>query len=181
MSGSTTGTVRIIEYAPRHRDHFRALNLAWITEHFEIEEPDRWQLDHPESHILGQGGHIFIAESDDEVGWNLCAAPRAGWFVLAREDGRCPTRPRARDRPLARRGGDSEGEGARRASSRAAVEHRARAGDSTLPLARIRRGPTAAHRPSPREHQDGAGARSSGDAVDLAQARGARSAGRLAA
>ena len=67
MSASTPGAVRIVEYEPRHRDPFRALNLAWITEYFAIEEPDRWQLDHPESHIVGRGGHIFIAESDDEV------------------------------------------------------------------------------------------------------------------
>ena len=99
MSGSTTGTVRIIEYEPRHRDHFRALNLAWITEHFEIEEPDRWQLDHPESHILGQGGHIFIAESDDDV-VGTCALLREqdGSFWLAK----MAVAPRVRGRGIGR-------------------------------------------------------------------------------
>lgn len=85
MSGLTTGAVRIVDYEPRHRDHFRALNLAWITEYFAVEEPDRWQLDDPESHILRNGGHIFMAESDGEV-LGTCALIREwdGSFELAK-------------------------------------------------------------------------------------------------
>ena len=99
MNAPTARSTRIIVYEPRHRDRFRALNLAWITEYFEIEEPDRWQLDHPESHILGQGGHIFIAESDDEV-VGTCALLREpdGSFWLAK----MAVAPQARGRGIGR-------------------------------------------------------------------------------
>ena len=85
MSAPVSGAVRIVDYEPRHRDHFRALNLAWITEYFAVEEPDRWQLDDPESHILRGGGHIFMAESGDEV-LGTCAliSEPDGSFELAK-------------------------------------------------------------------------------------------------
>ena len=59
--------VRVIPYAPRHRERFRELNLAWITEYFRVEEADRRALDDPEGYILGHGGHIFIAEAEQRV------------------------------------------------------------------------------------------------------------------
>jgi len=59
--------VRIVDYLPRHRERFRELNLAWITEHFRVEEADRRALDDPEGYILAHGGHIFIAESEGRI------------------------------------------------------------------------------------------------------------------
>ena len=59
--------VRIVAYSPRHRERFRELNLAWITEHFRVEDADRRALGDPEGYILGHGGHIFIAEAEGEV------------------------------------------------------------------------------------------------------------------
>ena len=59
--------VTIVPYAPRHRERFRELNLAWIMEHFRVEDADRRALDDPEGYILGHGGHIFIAEAGGRV------------------------------------------------------------------------------------------------------------------
>jgi len=59
--------VRIVPYSPRHRERFRELNLAWITEHFRVEEADRRALDDPEGYILGHGGYIFMAEVEGRI------------------------------------------------------------------------------------------------------------------
>ena len=59
--------VRIVPYAPRHRERFRELNLAWITEHFRVEEADRRALDDPDGYILGHGGCIFMAEVEGRI------------------------------------------------------------------------------------------------------------------
>ncbi len=57
-------SVRVVSFDPERADHreaFSALNLAWIEKLFELEEPDRQQLFHPES-ILAHGGTILMAE-----------------------------------------------------------------------------------------------------------------------
>jgi GNAT superfamily N-acetyltransferase len=59
--------VRIVPYSSRHRERFRELNLAWITEHFRVEEADRRALDDPEGYILGHGGCIFMAEVEGRI------------------------------------------------------------------------------------------------------------------
>jgi ribosomal protein S18 acetylase RimI-like enzyme len=77
--------LRIVDYSPAHRVPFRDLNLAWITEHFRVEEADRRALDDPEGHILGYGGRILIAELDGIV-VGACALLRNpdGSFELAK-------------------------------------------------------------------------------------------------
>ena len=44
--------VCVVDYASHHHESFRALNLAWITEYFVVEDADRKALDDPESNIL---------------------------------------------------------------------------------------------------------------------------------
>lgn len=61
------GEVSIIDFAPRHAEAFRALNLAWIRQHWEPEPADFQALDHPREYILEPGGHITMAELDGEV------------------------------------------------------------------------------------------------------------------
>ena len=61
-----TGAVRIVDYEPRHRDAFRALNLEWIERFFVVEDADRVVLDDPEGTILRGGGHILLAEIDGQ-------------------------------------------------------------------------------------------------------------------
>jgi GNAT superfamily N-acetyltransferase len=75
----------IVDYEPRHHEPFRRLNLEWISEYFEVEEPDRLALDDPEHHILDPGGCILIAEQAGEV-VGTCALLRApdGSFELAK-------------------------------------------------------------------------------------------------
>jgi GNAT superfamily N-acetyltransferase len=68
---SDRAAVRIVAFSPAngaHREGFRDLNLAWIERHFVVEARDRYELDDPEQHILGAGGHVFIAEADSDAG-----------------------------------------------------------------------------------------------------------------
>ena len=77
--------VQVVPYAPRHRERFRELNLAWITEYFRVEDADRRALDDPEGYILGHGGHIFIAEAGDRVVGGCALLHNAdGSFELAK-------------------------------------------------------------------------------------------------
>lgn len=77
---------RVVAYEPRHRDRFRALNLAWITEHFRVEDADRRALDDPEGYILGHGGEILVAEAPGGAVHGVCALLRNpdGSFELAK-------------------------------------------------------------------------------------------------
>lgn len=59
--------VRVVDFEPRHREHFIALNLEWITQYFEVEDADREVLDDPQATIIAKGGHIVMAENDSEV------------------------------------------------------------------------------------------------------------------
>lgn len=68
---------RVVEYEERHRDAFRALNLAWITQYFAVEDSDRKALDNPEAGILENGGCILMAEDGDAI---------LGCVALIRED-----------------------------------------------------------------------------------------------
>ena len=75
----------VVDYEPRHRDAFRALNIEWIERYFVLEDVDRQVLDDPEGTILGDGGCIFMAEDAGEcVG--SCALIRMddGAFELAK-------------------------------------------------------------------------------------------------
>lgn len=68
---------RIIDFAPQHADAFRALNLAWIRQHWEPEEADFKALDHPREYILEPGGYIAMAELDGEI-VGTCALLKMG-------------------------------------------------------------------------------------------------------
>ena len=54
----------ILDFEPRHAPAWKALNEAWITKYFTLEEADRIVLDDPEGKVLAKGGHIFIGELD---------------------------------------------------------------------------------------------------------------------
>lgn len=53
--------IEIIPYEDSHQPLFRALNEAWITTHWRMEEADYKALDHPREYILDRGGEILIA------------------------------------------------------------------------------------------------------------------------
>ena len=71
--------VTIEDFRSEHRDAFKALNLAWISTHWEPEAEDFKALDAPESYILEPGGQILLALGDGEV-IGTCA-------LIAIEDG----------------------------------------------------------------------------------------------
>lgn len=51
----------IIEFEPQHQPIFKALNVAWITKSFVMEESDEIVLSNPHEHILKSGGAILLA------------------------------------------------------------------------------------------------------------------------
>ncbi len=59
--------ISIISYEPRYQPDFKRLNIAWISELFSVEDHDLEQLDHPEVHILPNGGHILLAKWDNDI------------------------------------------------------------------------------------------------------------------
>lgn len=58
--------VEIAEYKPEYQEAFRALNVEWISNYFEMEEADYKALDNPEEYILNKGGKILVALYQNE-------------------------------------------------------------------------------------------------------------------
>jgi len=63
---------RIVDYSPIYQEAFKALNMEWISQHWELEEPDYKALENPEEYILNQSGTILIA-LDNFVPVGCCA------------------------------------------------------------------------------------------------------------
>jgi len=57
----TPSKINIEEYAPKHQLAFKALNVAWISQHWQLEAPDLHALDDPQSYIISKGGCIILA------------------------------------------------------------------------------------------------------------------------
>jgi putative acetyltransferase len=53
--------IEIREFQPGDQAAFQALNEAWITAYFTLEEKDHAILGDPQTHILDHGGHIYFA------------------------------------------------------------------------------------------------------------------------
>ena len=53
--------VQIVAFGDEHAAAFKALNLAWIRQHWEPEPADFEALDHPRTKIIDPGGYIAIA------------------------------------------------------------------------------------------------------------------------
>lgn len=67
--------VRVVPYQPALKRYFHELNVAWITQYFELEPPDERALLNPEQEILAKGGCIWFALLNDEV-VGTCALKR---------------------------------------------------------------------------------------------------------
>ncbi len=78
--------VKIVPFASEHRDAFRELNRQWIERYWQLEPHDKELLDDPEKHIIGNGGHIFVALfGDTAVGvCALCATDSPATYELAK-------------------------------------------------------------------------------------------------
>jgi ribosomal protein S18 acetylase RimI-like enzyme len=82
---TTTNDIRLVPYAPAHREAFRDLNLEWITAHFVVEDEDRRVLNDPEGEILAPGGAILFAlEGDTPVGTGALISMGPHEFELAK-------------------------------------------------------------------------------------------------
>jgi len=100
--------VRVVPYRldePSHREAFRALNMAWITEHFVVEDADRRTLDDPERHVLLPGGAILVAEDVRGEPVGTCALIPVADRVL--ELAKMAVAPHARGRGVGRRLGEA--------------------------------------------------------------------------
>ena len=78
-----TTTTRL--FKPEDAKAFHDLNIAWIKQHFVVEDKDRKTLEQPESSILGIGGRIVVAEIDGEMVGTAALVPiSAGKVELAK-------------------------------------------------------------------------------------------------
>lgn len=67
--------VTVVDFEPKHAAAFKALNEAWITQYFSLEESDRKMLDAPQSYILDRGGAILMAEIDTKAVGTVALIP----------------------------------------------------------------------------------------------------------
>ncbi|MFB2118867.1 isochorismatase family protein [Parapedobacter sp. 2B3] len=56
----------ITDYHPAYKDAFKALNMAWLNQYFNIEPVDQYVLSNPEEAILKSGGKILFALKDGQ-------------------------------------------------------------------------------------------------------------------
>ncbi len=95
-----TAALRIVPYAPEHRNAFRDLNLEWIASYFEVEPEDRKVLGDPETHVLAPGGAILMAlDGTEPIGTGALIPIGPHDFELAK----MAVTPRARGRGVGRR------------------------------------------------------------------------------
>jgi GNAT superfamily N-acetyltransferase len=60
--------ISIVSYRPEYQPWFEKLNREWIEKHFWMEPIDFEVLQHPDIHILGQGGAVLFAKVGGKVG-----------------------------------------------------------------------------------------------------------------
>lgn len=92
-------SVRIVEYTPEYQQAFRDLNVEWISKYFKMEAADYQALDHPQSYILNQGGHILVALYQGEpVG--VCALIKKEHPVFDYELAKMAVSPKAQGKSI---------------------------------------------------------------------------------
>jgi ribosomal protein S18 acetylase RimI-like enzyme len=77
--------IRIVDYRPSYKKHFRRLNEIWLDDQFVLEDSDRRILDDPNGQILRRGGAVVFALVDEVVA-GTCALikHREGHVELAK-------------------------------------------------------------------------------------------------
>ncbi|MBO0949761.1 GNAT family N-acetyltransferase [Fibrella forsythiae] len=60
-------SVTIVPFSPQHQAAFKQINVEWISDMFTVEPHDLEQLDHPEIHILPNGGEVLLAQHGDAI------------------------------------------------------------------------------------------------------------------
>ena len=71
--------VEIIEFRDEYAKYFTAINVAWVSKYFVMEEKDKEILYNPKNLIIDKGGFVYFAKAGDKI---------AGTFALIKiEDG----------------------------------------------------------------------------------------------
>jgi N-acetylglutamate synthase-like GNAT family acetyltransferase/predicted transcriptional regulator len=85
IKGPLLPEIKILEYSPKLKKHFKSLNYEWLEEYFVIEDKDREILSAPKNKIINKGGAVIFAESDKQI-VGTCAIIRHqnGVFELAK-------------------------------------------------------------------------------------------------
>lgn len=55
-------SLKIIPFESKYANDFKRLNIVWLEQYFYVEEKDKVLLSDCENSIIGNGGHIFMAE-----------------------------------------------------------------------------------------------------------------------
>ncbi|MFD0738907.1 GNAT family N-acetyltransferase [Lysobacter koreensis] len=76
-----TAAIRIVDFAPRWREDFARLNVAWLERWFVVEPIDREVLSDPETHLLADGGRVLFAIDGDERAVGTVALKHEGGGV----------------------------------------------------------------------------------------------------
>ena len=80
-----TSEIRFRLFQRGDADAFRALNEAWISRYFRLEEQDRIQLRDPEDDILGPGGQIvMVVAGEERIGCCALIFVKPGVFEVAK-------------------------------------------------------------------------------------------------
>lgn len=91
------GELRIADYRPAYKKHFKALNEEWLRAGFSIEPHDARVLEDPNGAILRRGGAILFALLDDEVVGTAALIRHPGEML---ELGKMAVAPRLRGRGI---------------------------------------------------------------------------------
>lgn len=59
-SKEVTERVCVTTYDAKYKDEFKNLNLKWVSQYFEVEECDIYQLENPYEAFIKDGGEIFF-------------------------------------------------------------------------------------------------------------------------
>jgi GNAT superfamily N-acetyltransferase len=62
-----SSVVEVVSYKPEHQPWFEKLNRHWIEKYFWMEPIDFEVLQHPDVHILQNGGTIFMGTCNREI------------------------------------------------------------------------------------------------------------------
>ena len=70
-------SLEILSYESTHQPWFEKLNRAWIEKYFFMEPLDYEILQHPEVHLIGKGGCIFMASFQEQLVGTVALKPVA--------------------------------------------------------------------------------------------------------
>ena len=77
--------MEIRDFEPRYAAAFKALNVAWITQHYFMEPKDEELLNDPAERIIAQGGLIpFAIENGEPLGCCAMIPMTDGGFELSK-------------------------------------------------------------------------------------------------